>query len=63
MNQILQKYLNPEDKHKPEHVYGDTIFRVGDKVMHTRNNYQLDWEIVSKYKLNYIGKPTLKKLN
>ena len=51
LNQILQKYLNPEDKHKPEHVYGDTIFRVGDKVMHTRNNYQLEWEIVSKYNI------------
>ena len=51
LNQILQKYLNPEDKHKPEHLYGDTIFRVGDKVMHTRNNYQLEWEIVSKYNI------------
>ena len=51
LNQILQKYLNPEDKHKLEHVYGDTIFRVGDKVMHTRNNYQLEWEIVSKYNI------------
>ena len=51
LNQILQKYLNPEDKHKAEHVYGDTIFRVGDKVMHTRNNYQLEWEIVSKYNI------------
>ena len=51
LNQIFQKYLNPEDKHKPEHVYGDTIFRVGDKVMHTRNNYQLEWEIVSKYNI------------
>ena len=51
LNQILQKYLNPEDKNKPEHVYGDTIFRVGDKVMHTRNNYQLEWEIVSKYNI------------
>ena len=51
LNQILQKYLNPEDKNKPEHLYGDTIFRVGDKVMHTRNNYQLEWEIVSKYNI------------
>ena len=51
LNQILQKYLNPEDMHKAEHVYGDTIFRVGDKVMHTRNNYQLEWEIVSKYNI------------
>ena len=51
LNQILQKYLNPESKEKEEHVYGDTIFRVGDKVMQIRNNYQLEWEIVSKYNI------------
>lgn len=51
LNQILQKYLNPESKDKEEHMYGDTIFRVGDKVMQIRNNYQLEWEIVSKYNI------------
>jgi len=51
LNQILQKYLNPESKEKEEHMYGDTIFRVGDKVMQIRNNYQLEWEIVSKYNI------------
>ena len=51
LNQILQKYLNPESKEKKEHIYGDTIFRVGDKVMQIRNNYQLEWEIVSKYNI------------
>lgn len=51
LNQILQKYLNPEAKDKEEHIYGDTIFRVGDKVMQIRNNYQLEWEIVSKYNI------------
>ena len=38
-------------KEKEEHIYGDTIFRVGDKVMQIRNNYQLEWEIVSKYNI------------
>ena len=51
LNQILQKYLNPESKEKEEHIYGDTVFRVGDKVMQIRNNYQLEWEIVSKYNI------------
>lgn len=51
LNQILQKYLNPQEKDKKEHIYGDTIFRVGDKVMQIRNNYQLEWEIVSKYNI------------
>lgn len=51
LNQILQKYLNPESKEKEEHIYGDTIFRVGDKVMQIRNNYQLEWEIVSRYNI------------
>ena len=51
LNQILQKYLNPENGEKEEYIYGDTIFRVGDKVMQIRNNYQLEWEIVSKYNI------------
>ena len=53
LNKILQKYLNPESKEKEEHIYGDTIFRVGDKVMQIRNNYQLEWEIVSKYNIPF----------
>ena len=51
LNKILQQYLNPESKEKEEYIYGDTIFRVGDKVMQIRNNYQLEWEIVSKYNI------------
>lgn len=49
LNQILQQYLNPKDKKKKEHYVGDLIFREGDKVMQIKNNYQLEWEIVSKY--------------
>ena len=51
LNQILQKYLNPESPEKEEHEFGNTMFRVGDKVMQVRNNYQLEWEIVSKYNI------------
>ncbi|MCH5342396.1 MAG: ATP-dependent RecD-like DNA helicase [Acetatifactor sp.] len=49
LNGILQRYLNPPDAGKKEHVSGDTIYREGDKVMQVKNNYQLEWEIVSRY--------------
>ena len=49
LNGILQRYLNPPDPRKKEHVSGDCIYREGDKVMQIRNNYQLEWEVVSKY--------------
>lgn len=51
LNQVLQQYLNPPDKRKREKEYADIIFREGDKVMQTKNNYQLEWEIRSKYGL------------
>ncbi|MDE5893012.1 MAG: ATP-dependent RecD-like DNA helicase [Acetatifactor sp.] len=49
LNGILQQYLNPPDAGKREHVSGENIYREGDKVMQVRNNYQLEWEIVSRY--------------
>lgn len=49
LNGILQRYLNPPDGKKKEHISGDTIYREGDKVMQVKNNYQLEWEIVSRY--------------
>ncbi len=49
LNKILQQYLNPPDASKAEHIYGEGLFRAGDKVMQIKNNYQLEWEVVSKY--------------
>ena len=49
LNGILQRYLNPPEAGKREHASGETIFREGDKVMQIRNNYQLEWEVVSRY--------------
>ncbi|MBQ7919061.1 MAG: ATP-dependent RecD-like DNA helicase [Lachnospiraceae bacterium] len=49
LNKILQQYLNPPSPDKKEHQSGDTVYREGDKVMQIRNNYQLEWEIVSRY--------------
>ena len=39
LNQDLQGILNPEP-HKKELIYAGTLFKVGDKVMQTRNNYE-----------------------
>lgn len=49
LNGILQQYLNPPDPGKKEHPTGSGLYREGDKVMQIKNNYQLEWEIVSKY--------------
>jgi len=49
LNGILQRYLNPPDGSKKEHQQGEILYREGDKVMQIRNNYQLEWEVVSKY--------------
>ncbi len=49
LNEILQKYLNPPDKSKREYQSGEKLFREGDKVMQTKNNYQLEWEVTSRY--------------
>ena len=51
LNGILQQYLNPPAKGKREKEYHGTIFREGDKVMQIKNNYQLEWEIRTKFGL------------
>ncbi|MEG2084092.1 MAG: ATP-dependent RecD-like DNA helicase [Clostridia bacterium] len=43
MNIELQKAINPPAENKPEIKYGATTFRLGDKVIHIMNNYQLEW--------------------
>ena len=52
LNGILQQYLNPPSPQKREKEHGDAIFREGDKIMQTRNNYQLEWEIRTKFGLS-----------
>ncbi len=49
LNPILQKYLNPPSAKKKEKEIAGTLYREGDKVMQIRNNYQLEWEVTSKY--------------
>lgn len=43
LNRILQEKLNPPSRDKKEARQGDTLFREGDKVMQTQNNYQQEW--------------------
>ncbi len=49
LNQVLQRYLNPPSRDKEEKEHGRGLFRVGDKVMQIRNNYQLEWEIRNRF--------------
>ena len=49
LNHILQEYLNPPAPSKAEKEYGEKKFRTGDKVMQIKNNYQLEWEITTRY--------------
>lgn len=43
LNRVLQGTLNPSHAKKPQLVFRDTIFRLGDKVMQIRNNYTIEW--------------------
>ncbi len=49
LNRVLQGQLNPPGESKREVQLGDTLYREGDKVMQTKNDYQLEWEVVSRY--------------
>ena len=49
LNVILQQYLNPPAEDKAEKELPQGIFREGDKVMQIKNNYQVEWEIRSRY--------------
>ncbi len=51
LNRILQRYMNPPDAGKSEYSHGDTLLREGDKVMQIKNNYQLEWEIMSRFQI------------
>ncbi len=49
LNTVLQQYLNPPDEKKREKEAHGCVFREGDKVMQIKNNYQMTWEINSRY--------------
>ena len=47
LNQLLQSTLNPPNAQQREHRFRDRVFREGDRVMQTRNNYDLLWSRVA----------------
>ena len=48
-NTILQENLNPPEPTKAEIEHGGIRFREGDKVMQIKNNYQMEWKVLSRY--------------
>ena len=44
LNSYLQNALNPEDRFKGEKKANGVIFRVGDRIMQVKNNYDITWE-------------------
>jgi exodeoxyribonuclease V alpha subunit len=56
LNKELQHILNPKGPNKLEKEYRDMIFRVGDKVMQTKNNYSINWvKIMGSEKEEGVG--------
>lgn len=49
LNELLQAHINPPDGVKKEKEHTKGVFREGDKVMQIKNNYQMEWEIRSRY--------------
>lgn len=43
LNEVLREALNPKTKEKTECKIGSALYREGDKVMQTRNNYDIMW--------------------
>lgn len=43
LNHLLQEALNPPAADKPQLAWGETVFRLGDKVIQTRNDYKIPW--------------------
>ena len=44
LNKCLQAALNPPDEKKNEKLFGETVFRVGDRVIQIKNNYDIAWK-------------------
>ena len=48
LNKLLQNALNPAEKGKSEIIVAGKVFRVGDKIMQVKNNYNIEWESPSE---------------
>ncbi len=49
LNKMLQSVLNPPSAGKPEKEFRGTIFRLGDRVMQIKNNYDLAWRAIDEH--------------
>lgn len=48
LNHLLQEALNPPERGKSELKRGDGVFRLGDKVMQIKNDYDIEWTLAGK---------------
>ena len=53
LNKALQNVLNPNIDELPEKANGGAIFRVGDRIMQIKNNYDITWEKENSQKQEY----------
>ena len=53
LNKALQNVLNPNIDELPEKANGGAIFRVGDRIMQIKNNYDITWEKENSPKQEY----------
>ena len=53
LNKALQNVLNPNIDELPEKTNGGAIFRVGDRIMQIKNNYDITWEKENSPKQEY----------
>ena len=44
LNKYLQEAINPQNSKKSEKKSGNITFRVGDRIMQIKNNYDIEWE-------------------
>lgn len=55
LNKLIQERYNPPTNRKKERKFGSVIFREGDKVMQTKNNYDIEWVREYKNRQNEYG--------
>ena len=53
LNKALQNVLNPNIDELPEKANGEAIFRIGDRIMQIKNNYDITWEKENNQKQEY----------
>lgn len=53
LNIEIQNTLNPSEPFKDEIKFGDSVFRLGDKVMQIKNNYQVEWKAYTEDRIEF----------